>query len=602
MKNNYELITELKEKISIVDVISSYISLSKKGNNFIGVCPFHNDSHPSLTVSNQKNIFKCFACNTSGDVISFVSKIEHIGYIEAMIKLANMSNIDINKYSFLNQELIKVKENNVLYEINNKASEYFQNFLHNKENKKAIDYLNKRQINEELITYFKIGFAPERQDIMIDLLSNKNNILNNINLGYKLGDINDSGLSYINKDGQSLCIFSNRIIIPIYDINNKVVAFGGRTINDDSSKYINTSTTKIFNKSSILFNLNNIINDDINIETIYLVEGYMDVISLHKIGIKNVVATMGVAFSQSHLDSLKILPNLKSIILCFDNDNAGVEASMKTSNILKDKYFISLVNYIDEHKDIDEIISDNKDNAIKQINNVIDLSTFKIKNIIRKYDVNNLNDRRVILSESLKILKEEKDLVSINDNVIKLCEILNIDKELILSQISTTKSNYKKIKNYDSKFQVELEKEISKKPLGFKSTEGTELEILTCIFMNRDCVNIFEEKCNIILNNKNLEIFNIIQDFYYHNQAIDSININDIKEIFKENEELIPIAMKIAINKEKISLKNLQERLEKTIDRHLILIKKEGYKKAISQMKNMNDNDKQELLKKILKK
>lgn len=601
MKNKYELINNIKNKISIVDIISSYILLSKKGNNFIGICPFHQDSHPSLTVNDQKKIFKCFACNISGDAISFVSKIEHIGYIESLLKISNKYGINLDNYDYFSKEILKNKENEVLYNINAKACEYFENFLLNKENKYALEYLNKRKINSDLIKYFKIGFAPSDQNIMIDLLSNKDNILNNEKLGFKLGDINQAGLSFINKEGISLCVFSDRIMIPIYDINNKVIAFGGRTVIDDDAKYINTQTTKIFNKSNVLFNLNNIVNDNTDVESIFLVEGYMDVIALHKIGIKNVVATMGVALSQSHLETLKILPNLKVVNICFDNDDAGINASIKAAELLKTKYFVSLINYSSKSKDIDEIVAKDENEAISQMNNLIDFTTFRINQIINKYDKNIQSDRKIILSESLKVLKSENDFVSINDNVIKLCKLLDLDKDIILSQITNTNKNKKSI-NCDSKLSIEFENNDIKKPVGFKSTEGTEFEILTCVFMDRNCVNIFEEKCNIILNEKNIDLFNVIQEYYYLNPEINSINANDIKDIFSNNQELIPIAMKIAINKEKIQIKTLQERLQKTIDRHLMLIKKEGHKKIVSQMKDMNSDDKQELLKKIFKK
>ncbi len=603
MKNKYESIDLVKQKVSIVDVISTYIPLSKKGNNYVGICPFHIDSHPSLTVNENKKIFKCFACNTSGDVISFISKIEHIGYYEALVKLATKNNINISNFIELSKEIKKDKEYEKLYEINDKAAEYFHNFLFNKENSAAIDYLNIRKINNDLIEYFNIGFAPTNNDIMINLLSNKNNILNNDNLGFKLKDINDAGLTFINKDGEYKCIFSDRIIIPIYNINNKVVGFGGRTIIDDEAKYINTSSTSIFNKSATLYNLNNILKNNADIETIYIVEGYMDVISLHKIGINNVVATMGVAFSNEHLEMLKILQNLKVVNICFDNDEAGISSCLKAAELISKKYLTSFINYETTKKDIDELINSDKELAIKQMNNLIDLTTFKINNLIKKTNLQDVNQCRILISDTIKILKNEKDIISLNNNVLKLSDLLKIDKDIILSQLSDSKiTNKSKQYNYDAIVNIVFEKEYSKKPKGFKKTDGTELEILTCIMLDRNCLTVFENKCNVLLNKENNEIFNILQEYYFNNPSMLTINTDDINTIFSNHNELIPIAMKIAINKEKIEIKTVQERLQKTLEHHLLLVKREGYKKVIDQMKNMDNEKKKQLLEKIFNK
>lgn len=593
MKNKYDYINDIKDKVSIVEVISSYIQLQKKGNNFLGVCPFHSDSNPSLTVNEQKKIFKCFSCNVSGNVFSFVSKFEHVSYFDAILKIANKYNITIENVSF-KDEIRKNNEFQILYDINEKANEYFVNFLNNNENEYAKKYLYGREIDEELIKYFNIGFAPKNDEIVIDLLTNKNNILCNEELGFKIKDINDVGLSLIDKEGKNKTVFYNRITIPIYDTNNKIVGFGARRIEEnDQAKYINTASTKIFNKSELLFNLNNIVNNDINVESIYLVEGYMDVISLSKIGIKNVVATMGVAFTKNHLDLLRILPNLKVINICFDNDETGRQSSIKTAELINSKYMVGLINYQTNYKDIDELIKNNKEAAINQMNEIKDYTSFQIELLLKQNNIT--KDKRVILNNAIKILKKETDLVSINDNVLKLCDALSLDKEIILSQLNFKSKDSSVNKKFESKYKVDFYHNKNNKPKGFNKTEGTELEILTCIFTNRICLKIYEERCNVLLDENNNQIFNIVQDYYHQNPSINSIDIDLINEIFIDK-DLIPYVMKIVLNMKRVEIKNIQDRLEKTLERHMLLLKKEGYKKIIEQLDNNSNIDEKKLL------
>ncbi len=604
MKNRIDGINKLKEQISIVETISSYLQLSKKGNNYVGVCPFHADKSPSLTVNETKKIFKCFACNVSGDVFSFVSKIEHIGYYDAILKISEQHHINLNEFQTLTTVFKKSQENEKYYAINAKACEYFHNFLFNKENQYALKYLNDRQIDKEIIDYFKIGFAPEDANIMISLLSNANNILGNEDLGFKIKDINDCGLTSVdNKNHSLICLFTNRVIFPIYNTNQNVIGFGGRTITNDSAKYVNTPTTEVFNKSEVLFNLNNIVANNIDVEEVYLVEGYLDVIALHKIGIKNAVATMGVAFSEKHLETITILPKLKVINICYDNDTAGQSSALKTAHLIQKKYLVSLLDYQSEFKDIDEIVCHSKELASEQIKNLVDFTTYQINKLFKNIDFNSPNARRIFLEEAIDILNKEKDIVSLNDNILKISSTLNIEKEMIISRLKPIKSSLpiRKKDKFRANVDIDFEREIKckEKPTSAIATTASENEILVCLFLSRECVGIFEEKCNIFLDQINNEIFNIIQDFYFNHPEVNEIGADDIKEIFSDHQELLPRVMEIAIKKEKINLKNIQERLAKTIDRQMFLIKKEGYKKVLEKMKTSNYDSQIELLKKV---
>lgn len=598
MKSKQDIISNIRNQINISEVVIEYITLNKKGNNFLGICPFHQDTKPSLSVNDSKKIFKCFSCGVSGDAFSFISKYENISYNQAVLKIAKKNNIDFSSISFLDNINKKDIELSILFEINNKTNYYFNNFLKNKENKYVIDYLYNRGIDDTLIEHFQIGFAPDNSNIIIDLLTNKNNMLMNENLGFKSKDIFDAGISNLNSKGEYISFFFNRITIPILNEENKIIGFGARTINNEEPKYLNTGTTKIFNKSQTLFNINNIINENIDTEILYLVEGYMDVIALHKIGIKNVVATMGVSFNELHFEVLNRLINLKIINICFDNDFAGINSTIKTAEIISKKYSVSIIKYESELKDIDAIIKEDKEKGLETINNVIDFSTFQIELLIKEYsNLGNTNNNKILLEKSMNIIKKEKDIISINNNITILSDLLKIEKQILLSslnsfQMNKTKKNFNK---YESKLEINFNnhQNMQKEQTLIKGTERTEKEILKCIILNRQCLYVFEEKSNVFLDDNNQQIFNKIQEIYDANQSLISIEIEDLKNSFKSDDNLMQIIIDLVIGIDKIKIQSTIERLSKTLENHIKKINNYAYEKKIKNiLKNEKDNNK----------
>lgn len=555
MNLNKELIYKVKNETSIVDIIKQFIKLNKNGNNYKGVCPFHNDTSPSLIVNDQKKIYKCFSCNNSGDVFTFVKNFKNISYSNAVLEVADLSNIDSNTRKKILLYSKDEEINSPLYEINNQSMIWFNNFLHNDENKKYMDYLNNRGIDLQLIEKFKIGYAPSDQSIMIDLLRNKENILSNNNQGFSYDQISKAGMSYLSSKGDYISFFNDRIIFPIMDENNNIVGFSGRTINrNENTKYINTATTKIFNKNEILFNMNNIMamND---IDSLYIVEGFMDVISLHGIGIKNAVATMGVAFTKNHLNLLFNLPNLKNIFLAFDNDEAGQESIPKIANIMPQKYNLYVVRYDSELKDIDEIIQKDKTKALEVIDNLEDITTYLIKKLWYQKENKTDYDKKAFLIESIKLLSLCEDIIFKNNNIDFICTKTGYQKEIINEYINKNKVETKIENIYEKKVAVS-NKEIF--------SCNADIEILKCVLFNRQCLEIFENKLNYLLNEENFLLLQKIQDFYYKNPLVDSIKIENIKNIF-EDEDIISKTTAWIIQNENKILKNVLDALNKTI-------------------------------------
>lgn len=545
MNNNF--LSDLKSKISIVDVIGSYIKLSKKGNNYLGVCPFHGDTNPSLTVNEKKKMYKCFACGNGGDVFNFIKQFESINYQKAILKACEICNIDLNKYQGVSS-FIKTKNNNeVFYEINELACNYFRMFLDNKENHHVVEYLNKRGLTQEICNQFKIGFSPKDSKLMIDLLTNKDDIV----LGAKkftCEQLIEAGIASVTNNGNVECFFYNRIMFPIFNEFNELVAFSGRTLNpQDDIKYLNTTNTRIFNKGQILFNLNQVIQKNIDTESLYIVEGFMDAIAATKIGINHVVATMGVAFSYEHLNSLKNLISLKSIILCFDNDDAGSKATIKTAELLKPYYDIYIVDYQQvKYKDIDEMVNHDQTLAISVMNNLIDYDSFIINNLIKETNINNVADKNNLIKKIVSIMKSIKNELILETNIIFVAKELDIDQQIIINMLDKT-SNFKPSRKFNSQkkktnsLDLVLTENKNQKTWTLKDDPLTliEREILKFCLVNRDWAFYFQSKKTFVNDDLINHLIDMITAIYIQNSRlakIDSIDIINEHSKLSDNE------------------------------------------------------------------
>lgn len=333
---------QVVDDANIVEVVNEYVPLKKKGNSFWGICPFHNDSNPSMSVSNNVRMYNCFSCGAKGNVISFVSRFENITESEACIKLAKKLGIKVDNTLFKKSE----KESRLIG-LMNEARDFYHFYLKNsEEGVEALDYLKKRNINEEIIDEFKIGLSPKINSGLTQFLINK---------GYNELDIQEVGLVQSSND-KVFDVFRNRIMFPIVSLYG-TVGFSGRIYQkSDQSKYVNSVDNAIFHKKEVLYNINNAQLEARKENRIYLFEGFMDVIAAHKAGIKNGVATMGTALTKEHI---KVLQNLTSnIVLCFDGDNAGIQAMNRSARLLAEYNIIPDAVVLPNNMDPDEYLNE----------------------------------------------------------------------------------------------------------------------------------------------------------------------------------------------------------------------------------------------------
>ena len=413
-----EEINHIQSVSSIVDVIGSYVNLEKKGKNYFGLCPFHDDHSPSMSVNEDKKIFTCFVCGKTGNVFNFVQEFENVSFIEAVKIVAERNGIDVN---------VDVKTNtrfDKFYKAYELSLKYYQNNIKSADGKKALEYLHKRGLSDGIIDEFDIGYANKTNDTLSKLLLNK---------GYTEKELIDIGLS--NKGNTIYDLFRNRIIFPIHDSKGHPVALSGRIYDDsDEAKYINTKETQIFKKGEILFNYHRAINEAKKMKKLVLVEGYMDAIRVYFEGVKNVCATMGTALTNDHVKLLKKL-NIE-IVLCFDNDAAGEKATIAAGDILdKNNVNISVLRLSGE-KDPDEYILANGVDKFKDaIGNAISFFDFKLNVLKKNKDFNKVDDVSNYINSVIDELNKSNDSVLIDLTINKLSQEYGIDKNVLLNKV-----------------------------------------------------------------------------------------------------------------------------------------------------------------------
>ena len=387
---NQEKLNELQHKLDIVDVISTYIPLTKKGRNYFGLCPFHDDHTPSLSVSSEKQIYKCFVCGEGGNVFDFVKNYEHISFIDAVTTLAKTVGMDMGIH-----EKSKPDINNKYYELMDTACKFYQNNLLSKEGTLAREYLKKRQLTKEIISEFQIGLALNKHDILTNLLIKK---------GSSLEELNLIDLSNTNHDA-----FINRIIFPLQNKDGKIVGFSGRIYdNSNLNKYQNTKETPIFKKRENLFNYHRAKEEIRKKKYVIVMEGFMAVIRSYTIDVRNAIATMGTALSNEQASLIKKLSN--NIYLCYDGDNAGMKATLSSGEVFTKMGANVLVIPLSDGLDPDDyILKYGEENFKKLIDNAIPFTEYKIKSFRKSINLNNVDDKTNYINKVLNELVLEKD-------------------------------------------------------------------------------------------------------------------------------------------------------------------------------------------------
>ncbi|HCC03633.1 MAG TPA: DNA primase, partial [Clostridiales bacterium] len=341
MRYSEDILNEVKENNDIVEVISQYVHLKRSGRNYFGICPFHNEKSPSFSVSPDKQIFHCFGCGVGGNVISFISKIEGIGFKEAIETLAERANISLPVNT--SQEDSKLEElKSKVFKVNSFTADYYHKRLYDSKSKIGQEYVKKRKLTNDTLEAYNLGFSGNFDELYQVLRKE----------GFNDEEILESGLVNKNDNGKYIDRYRNRFMIPILDVRNRVIAFGGRVIDDSKPKYINSPENIVYSKGKHLFGLNVAKKGDT--KKLLIVEGYMDAISLHQRGITNVVASLGTALTTNQGWLLR--KNAEEVILGFDSDGAGQTAIIRAMEVMQNMGCDMRVLQMTGAKDPDEYI------------------------------------------------------------------------------------------------------------------------------------------------------------------------------------------------------------------------------------------------------
>ena len=417
-----EIIDEIRQNNDIVDVISQYVHLKRSGRNFFGLCPFHNEKSPSFSVSPDKQIFHCFGCGVGGNVYTFLMKIEGINFIEAVQMLAERANINLpaleNNADSAREEL-KAK----VYKVNAFTADFYHKNLYLPTAKIAQEYVKKRKLSNETLKSFQIGFSGKFDELYQELRKQ----------GFQEREILESGLVNKNERGQYIDRYRNRLMFPICDVRGKVIAFGGRVLDDSKPKYINSPENVVYSKGRNLFGLNVAKKGDLS--KILIVEGYMDVISLHQRGITNVVAPLGTALTQQQGWLLR--KNAQQIILSFDSDEAGLTAKMRALEILQNMGCDIRILQMEGAKDPDEyIIKYGNARFLSLVDKALSVIEFKVKLLKRNLNLENVNDKIKFLNEISKLISKIDNTIEREVYIEKIAKEYDISKEAIYAEVN----------------------------------------------------------------------------------------------------------------------------------------------------------------------
>lgn len=514
----YETISDIQKRVNIVDVISKYLPITKRGKNYFAICPFHDDHNPSMSISEEKQIYTCFVCGASGNVFTFVQNYEKISFTSAVKKVASFIGINIDikdDYKAKDDNLIKYDK---YYNMFSLATKLYQNNIRTVYGKEAKKYLHNRSIDDDIIKEFNIGLSLNDNELS-KLLESK---------GYMKEDTLDIGLCGI-KDNYTYDIFRGRIMFPLEDSDGKVIGFSGRIYNTSSdNKYVNSKESVIFKKGNLLYNYKRASEYAREKDYVIVVEGFMDVIRLYTIGIKNVVATMGTAITSYHAKLIRRLS--KNIILCFDGDKAGAKA---TKSALKELEKIDLVPKIirleDDLDPDDYIIKKGKESFITHLNNPMTSLAFKLESDKKDIDFNDYNDISKYISSIASELEKIDDKVVLELTLKKVSKETNVDVETIRSLI---KNNIKE------------EKKIIDKPRMLRKNKYEKAEEYLVYYMLRDTnvIDIYINKISYLSNKVLGRIVNKILEFYDKKHYI---NVTDFTLYLEDDTELINEVLRI---------------------------------------------------------
>ena len=400
-----ELIEEVRSKNDIVDVISSYVKLQKKGSSYFGLCPFHNEKSPSFSVSRQKQMYYCFGCGAGGNVFTFLMEYENYSFLEALKYLADRAGVELPRQELSKEARERADTKAILLEINKAAARYFYIQLKERQGERALAYLKGRRLGDDTIRAFGLGYANKYSDDLYRYLKGQ---------GYQDDMIAKAGLITVDEKHGAHDKFWNRVMFPIMDANSRVIGFGGRVMGDGKPKYLNSPETMIFDKSRNLYGLNRARSS--RKSYFLLCEGYMDVISLHQAGFTNAVASLGTALTQGHASLIKRY--VKEVYLTYDSDEAGTKAALRAIPILREAGISAKVIRMEPYKDPDEFIKNLGKEAFEdRIREARNGFLFGVEVLERDYDLTSPEGKTDFLKEVARRLGEFEEDIERNNYI-----------------------------------------------------------------------------------------------------------------------------------------------------------------------------------------
>ncbi len=509
---NNDLANEIRSKTDIVDIIGERIPLVARGKNFFGVCPFHDDSNPSLCVSREKQIYTCFSCHATGNVYTFLMNYEHIDFREALRYLGekvgvNVSGVNIKK---------KTTKYDKLYEAYNFAVKYFQNNLSSIVGGTAKEYLHKRGIDDKTIKEFEIGLSLEERDDLTRLLIKKD---------YDLATLNRIGLSSDNHD-----IYNDRIMFPLYDVSGQVVGFSGRIYKDNGqNKYLNTKETEIFKKGEMLYHYH-IAREECRLKKYVIVmEGFMDVIRASTVGIKNTVALMGTALTKEQINLIKRLSN--NIVICLDGDDPGIKAALSVGEaFLNEGLEVKIVSLPKEDDPDTYILHNGGDKFLGLVENALNYSDFKMNSLRSDFDFRSDEEKANYINTVLKETAKISDPIRIEIILKRLAKEFDIEYNTLEKRFRDI-VQFREIKN-EKQIVVPKKEEIKRKTKYEKASEQ-----VLYFMLNNDWVISQVEKDRVVFPNEESRV--LASEITYYYQLYGKINVADFYTYVQDKESVL---------------------------------------------------------------
>lgn len=571
-----EKISEIQRSLNIIDIVSDYVALKRTGRNFLGLCPFHHEKTPSFTVNVEKQIYKCFGCGEGGTVFNFLMKQEALTFPEAVKALAEKANIRIDSFNTKESS----QNTSILYEANEKATSFFTDMLlKTKDGKQSRDYVSNRLINDDSINKFRLGYAPNRWDSLV----NKSK-----EWGVNTQVLEKAGLVITKQDKACYDRFRNRLMFPIFDSQNRPVGFGARVLDNSLPKYLNSPETPVFNKSKTLYGINLAKESMIRNRKVLLMEGYTDVIMAHQYGIDWSTAVLGTALTREHVRLLRRYCD--KAILVFDADTAGQKSSERNLDIfIEEDFDVNVVLLPKDYDPYDFLVKNGRQSFLEQVEKAYDFFGFKIKLSETKWDMSSVSGKTSAIDDVLSTAMKIPNFVKRELTIKRIAEEMSIEENILRDHLT----RFKALKSGQidrNKFHEQKTGNLNKLKSGDYQVEMT---ILSIIINRNDLIRNVETDIGFD-SFRNKEIRSIVERIYEIYSQKGQVTLNDVFPMLNTSEisrDLIDIISKQESMEESL-IADQTDSAEKILKECIQFIEKRKSRKSLEQArKKMLDID-----------